>query len=77
MDHKVIIIYNALCVYHYNCVLCSQPTSDWVITPEIQAKYDTYFEGIDKDHDGIVSGDEARGILMSSNLPHTVLAHIW
>lgn len=51
--------------------------TDWVVTPDIKAKYDGYFEGIDKDHDGIVSGDEARHLFMASNLPHNVLAHIW
>ena len=52
-------------------------TTEWVITPEIKAKYDRYFEGIDKDHDGIVSGEEARGLLMASNLQQPILAHIW
>jgi len=58
--------------------LCSSSQSpEWIITPDIKAKYDTYFEGIDKDHDGIVSGEEARGLLMASNLQQPVLAHIW
>ena len=48
-----------------------------MINSEVKAKYDGYFEGIDKDHDGIVSGEEARGIFMASNLPQAVLAHIW
>ena len=63
--------------YHgYN--LCpSAQSPEWIITPDIKAKYDTYFEGIDKDHDGIVSGEEARGLLMASNLQQPVLAHIW
>lgn len=51
--------------------------TEWIITAEIKAKYDRYFEGIDKDHDGIVSGEEARGLLMASNLQQGVLAHIW
>ena len=41
------------------------------------AKYDSYFVGIDKDRDGLVSGEEARGLFMASNLPQQVLAHIW
>ena len=47
------------------------------MTPDIKAKYDVYFAGIDKDHDGIINGDEAKSLFMSSNLPHNVLAHIW
>ncbi len=51
--------------------------SDWVVTPDIKAKYDTYFEGIDHDHDGIVNGDQAKGLFMASGLPGNVLAHVW
>ena len=51
--------------------------TEWVVPPEAKAKYDTYFQGIDKDHDGIVSGDEARTLFMASNLPPKLLAHIW
>ena len=50
---------------------------EWIITPDIKAKYDTYFEGIDKDHVGIVSGEQARGLFMASNLPQNILANIW
>ena len=52
-------------------------SSDWVVTPDIKAKYDTYFEGIDNDRDGIVNGEQARGIFMASGLPSNVLAHVW
>ena len=51
--------------------------SDWVITPDVKAKYDTYFDGIDKDHVGLVTGDQARGLFMASNLPQQTLAFIW
>ena len=50
---------------------------EWVVTAETKAKYDKYFEGIDKDKDGLVSGDEARGLFMASNLSSNVLAHVW
>jgi epidermal growth factor receptor substrate 15 len=51
--------------------------SDWVVPPEVKAKYDTYFLGIDKDRDGIVNGEEARPLFVSSNLPQNILAKIW
>uniref|UniRef100_A0A1X7SXM0 Uncharacterized protein n=1 Tax=Amphimedon queenslandica TaxID=400682 RepID=A0A1X7SXM0_AMPQE len=54
----------------------AQAMTGWV-TPDIKAKYDTYFAGIDKDHDGIVNGEEAKSLFMSSNLPPNILAHIW
>ncbi len=50
---------------------------DWVVTSEMKAKYDGYFQGIDTDHDGYISGDEARSLFMASNLHQAVLAHIW
>ena len=50
---------------------------EWVVNKEAKAKYDKYFEGIDKDRDGLVSGEEARGLFMASNLSSTVLAHVW
>ncbi len=51
--------------------------NEWVVPPDAKAKYDTYFQGIDKDHDGIVSGEEARSLFMASNLPPKLLAHVW
>ncbi len=62
---------------HVTGSLQSPVAVDWIVTAEIKAKYDGYFEGIDKDHDGIVSGDEARHLFMASNLHQQVLAHIW
>ncbi len=52
-------------------------TAKWAITPEMKAKYDAYFSGIDKDKDGFVTGDESRGLFMASSLPQNVLANIW
>ena len=48
-----------------------------MVTPELKTRYDGYFQGIDKDHDGYVSGEEARSLFMASNLQQHVLAHIW
>ena len=50
---------------------------EWVVSAELKSKYDGYFQGIDKDHDGYISGEEARSLFMASNLPQEVLAHIW
>ena len=60
-------IYNMMCLFH----------QEWVVPAETKAKYDKYFEGIDKDKDGLVSGDEARGLFMASNLSSNILAHVW
>lgn len=50
---------------------------EWVVSMELKTKYDRYFQGIDKDHDGYISGEEARSLFMASNLQQQVLAHIW
>lgn len=57
--------------------VCAFGQQEWVVNAEAKAKYDKYFEGIDKDRDGLVSGEEARGLFMASNLSSTILAHVW
>ena len=58
--------------------VAAAPTDNtWVVTNEIKAKYDTYFTGIDKDHDGFVSGEEVRPLFIASKVPQPMLAHIW
>lgn len=54
-------------------------TSDttWVVTNEMKIKYDSYFTGIDKDHDGLVSGEEVKPLFIASKVPQQSLAHIW
>lgn len=64
------------CVHHFLRV-CTFGQQEWVVNAEAKAKYDKYFEGIDKDRDGLVSGEEARGLFMASNLSSTILAHVW
>ena len=51
--------------------------NSWVVTNEHKAKFDTYFTGIDKDHDGFVSGEEVRPLFIASKVPQPTLAHIW
>lgn len=51
--------------------------NSWVVTNELKVKYDTYFTGIDKDHDGFVSGDEVRPLFIASKVSQPMLAHIW
>ena len=52
----------------------SGASEPWVVSNEVKK---TYFTGIDKDRDGLASGEESRGLFMASNLQHNVLAHIW
>ena len=60
-----------------SCDMISFPQLEWVVTSELKSKYDSYFQGIDTDHDGYVTGEQARGLFMASSLPQTQLAHVW
>jgi len=51
--------------------------TDWVVTNKNKMRYDTYFTGIDKDHDGFVSGHEVKSLFIASKVPPQSLAHIW
>lgn len=55
----------------------SPADTTWVVTNELKTKYDAYFTGIDKDHDGFVSGEEVRPLFIASKVPQPMLAHIW
>eukprot|EP00730_Choanoeca_flexa_P000122 TRINITY_DN10053_c0_g1_i4.p1 TRINITY_DN10053_c0_g1~~TRINITY_DN10053_c0_g1_i4.p1 ORF type:complete len:224 (+),score=50.45 TRINITY_DN10053_c0_g1_i4:87-758(+) len=52
-----------------------EPKVDWTLTPKEILKYDKEFKAAAKD--GIVSGAEARDLLMQSQLPTAVLGRIW
>jgi len=55
----------------------SSSDTSWVVTNEMKVKYDSYFAGIDKDHDGLVSGEEVKPLFIASKVPQQSLAHIW
>ena len=55
----------------------SSSDTTWVVTNEMKIKYDSYFTGIDKDHDGLVSGEEVKPLFIASKVPQQSLAHIW
>ncbi|XP_046331080.2 epidermal growth factor receptor substrate 15-like 1 isoform X1 [Haliotis rufescens] len=49
----------------------------WVVTAAEKANADVMFMKLDTDMDGFVTGAEVRSILVQSNLPNPLLAHIW
>ncbi|KAG0199169.1 hypothetical protein BGX28_007516 [Mortierella sp. GBA30] len=49
----------------------------WDITPEEKAKFDRFFDQLDKNGTGVVGGEEAGRFFMNSRLPESVLAQIW
>ncbi|KAI8805369.1 hypothetical protein BJ742DRAFT_821061 [Cladochytrium replicatum] len=52
-------------------------TSDWIITSEDRAQSEKWFDALDAARKGYVTGDEAYGFMLKSNLSETVLADIW
>ncbi|KAG0231124.1 hypothetical protein BGW41_002318 [Actinomortierella wolfii] len=57
----------------------SLPSLDmtWDISPEEKAKFDRFFDQLDKTGSGSLSGEEASKFFMNSRLPESILAQIW
>ncbi|EUB61403.1 Epidermal growth factor receptor substrate 15-like protein [Echinococcus granulosus] len=53
------------------------PMPDWAISKAEQTQYSAVFTKLDKNMDGMVTGEDVRDFFMHSNLPQTVLARIW
>eukprot|EP00027_Filamoeba_sp_ATCC50430_P019200 CAMPEP_0168573870 /NCGR_PEP_ID=MMETSP0413-20121227/18770_1 /TAXON_ID=136452 /ORGANISM="Filamoeba nolandi, Strain NC-AS-23-1" /LENGTH=114 /DNA_ID=CAMNT_0008607159 /DNA_START=160 /DNA_END=501 /DNA_ORIENTATION=+ len=49
----------------------------WEITPELQTEFDAQFQTDDKDHDGYITGEQARKIFARSGLSNEILGKIW
>ncbi|KXJ20834.1 epidermal growth factor receptor substrate 15-like 1 [Exaiptasia diaphana] len=49
----------------------------WVVSPSEKLKFEGMFINVDKDGDGLVSGEQVKDVFMQSGLPQPVLAHIW
>ncbi|KAF9948591.1 hypothetical protein BGZ72_009507 [Mortierella alpina] len=49
----------------------------WDISPEEKAKFDRFFDQLDKTGAGVIGGEEASRFFMNSRLPESVLAQIW
>lgn len=52
-------------------------STDWTIPPLDKAKFDSYFENLDKSKAGVIGAAEVVPFLMTSNLSEEVLAQIW
>ena len=58
--------------------LSSQPTgSDWAISPQDKAQFDSIFATVDKGNRGLITGEQAVGFFSNSRLPEEALAQIW
>ncbi|KAF9967244.1 hypothetical protein BGZ65_000105, partial [Modicella reniformis] len=49
----------------------------WEITHEEKARFDRFFDQLDKNGTGVVGGEEAGKFFLNSRLPEVVLAQIW
>ncbi|KAJ5624509.1 hypothetical protein N7510_000818 [Penicillium lagena] len=57
--------------------ISSQPTGDWLITPQEKAHFDSIFETVDTGRVGMITGDQAVAFFMKAQLPEEMLAQIW
>jgi hypothetical protein len=48
----------------------------WVILPQERARYEEQFRAL-QPVNGIVTGEQAKGFLLQSQLPPQILGHIW
>ncbi|KAI8800840.1 hypothetical protein BJ742DRAFT_874295 [Cladochytrium replicatum] len=55
----------------------SGSTGDWTITAEDRAQSNKLFDALDAVRKGYVTGDEAYGFMLKSNLSEAILADIW
>ncbi|KAK8009268.1 ef hand domain-containing protein [Apiospora marii] len=51
--------------------------SDWAVTPVDKARFDQFYNDLDKTNKGFITGDEAVPFLSQSNLSEDALAQIW
>lgn len=51
--------------------------TDWLISPQEKAHFDTIFATVDKRRVGYLTGDDAVGFFANSQLPEDTLAQIW
>lgn len=51
-------------------------TDPWVVVPRERARYEEQFKAL-KPINGIITGEQAKGFLLQSQLPPPVLGQIW
>ncbi|XP_070491973.1 intersectin-1 isoform X2 [Chironomus tepperi] len=51
--------------------------AEWAIPQSSKLKYTQMFNAADKSRTGFLTGTQARGILLQTNVPHNILAKIW
>ena len=68
----------SLYLQHGICNLCQFPgaVDPWVIQPRERERYEEQFKSL-KPVNGIVTGEQAKGFLLQSQLPPQVLGVIW
>ena len=50
---------------------------EWAIPQSSKLKYTQMFNATDKSRTGFLTGTQARGILLQTNVPNNILAKIW
>lgn len=60
--------------YNYNYFRGNQ---EWAVPHQIKLKYTQLFNTTDRTRTGFLTGVQARGIMVATQLPQNVLAQIW
>lgn len=61
--------------YEYEVTFSKQ--NEWVIPPAERAKFEDLFKKSDADHDGFITGEQAKALFSRSGLPNAELGKIW
>lgn len=69
----MLFYYDSLC---YNCIYY-RGNQEWAVPHQTKLKYTQIFNTTDRTRTGFLSGVQARGIMVATQLPQNVLAQIW
>lgn len=58
-------------------ILATRELGDWTVPQHLKLRFSQQFNQLDKNRIGILTGNQARGVLGESQLPTNVLAEIW
>jgi hypothetical protein len=52
-------------------------SAEWAVPQSSKLKYTQMFNAVDKTRSGFLTGTQARGILLQTNVPQNILARVW
>lgn len=68
---------NYIYIYNVRIIYCCRGNQEWAVPHQIKLKYTQLFNTTDRLRTGFLTGVQARGIMVATQLPQNVLAQIW